>query len=113
MPVTKDVLIERVRYLRDIQRSLEGALKEGIAIVIASPVINVFVRYTLVFALITTLISGFIIYAIYSILKIQEEIKSIWGELMRKDPIYERVPPIVVFGIVAIIASIIALILTW
>jgi len=32
---------------------------------------------------------------------------------MRKDPIYERVPPIVVFGIVAIIASTIALILTW
>jgi len=32
---------------------------------------------------------------------------------MREKPIYERVPPIVVFGIVAIIASIIALILTW
>jgi len=35
------------------------------------------------------------------------------GELMSKNPIYERVPPIVVFGILMCAASIIALILTW
>ena len=35
------------------------------------------------------------------------------GELMRKEPIYERLPPMIVFGIVAIIASLRALILAW
>ncbi len=55
----------------------------------------------------------FVAYASISILKIREEVVSLWEELMRRDPIYEKVPPIVVFGILASIASIVALLLTW
>ena len=113
MPVTKEVLIERVRYLRDVQRSLEGAVKEAVAIVVATPILNIFLRYPLAFLTIAVAATLFTSYALYSIFKIQVEVKSIWEELMRKDPIYERLPPIVVFGILMCVASIIALILTW
>ncbi|RLG83885.1 MAG: hypothetical protein DRO39_08085 [Thermoprotei archaeon] len=113
MPIGKEVLLKRVEYLRDVQRSLEGAIKEGVAIVIASPIINLFVRYTEMFIVIATVIGASIVYAVYSLFKIQKEIRRVWEELMKEDPIYERIPPIAVFGVLALVASIIALLLTW
>ncbi len=105
--------MERIEYLRDVQKSLEGAIKEAIAIAIASPIINIFVKRVEVFLVITLIMSAFTIYAAYNLFRIQREVRYLWEELMARDPIYERIPPIAVFGILAAIASIIALLLTW
>ena len=44
MPVTRDVLVERVRYLRDVQRSIEHGIEVAVGFVLASPIVNLFIR---------------------------------------------------------------------
>ena len=44
VPVTRDVLVERVRYLRDVQRSIERGIEVAVGFVLASPIVNLFIR---------------------------------------------------------------------
>ncbi len=44
--------------------------------------------------------------------KIQVEIRKLWGEHMRRDPWWERIPVLAIAGIIACITAIIALLLS-
>ena len=112
MPVEKDVLLERIRYLRDVQRSLESGLKEAIAIAIASPIINIFARVPQLFLAIVVGDAVLALTLAIQILKLRDRIESMWVEVMRDPERWTR--PWWLIGVAAIfIASIIAILLTW
>ena len=108
MPVTKEVLIERVRYLRDKQRFYEGfaavlAVLYGLGISVASITYRVI---TFAIAL------GLALYATYRHRLIELEVSDIWREVM-KDPKPERfsIPlAVALAGIPLLIISILQLI---
>jgi len=73
MPVTKEVLIERVRYLRDVQRSLEGVAKEVVVIAIAGPIINLIVRTPFIFFSIVLTIVLALVGIVVALIRIQDK----------------------------------------
>jgi len=112
MPIEKEVLLKRIEYLRDVQRSLESGLKEAIAIAIASPIINIFAKFPQLFL---AIVIGDAVLALIlgiQILKLRNRIEDMWVEVMR-DP--ERwTKPWWLIGVVAIfVASIVAILMTW
>ncbi len=76
MPVTKEILIERIRYLRDVQRSLEGVAKEVVVIAVAGPVINLVIRSPYVFLAITLAVIATLAAVLAALIRIQSEISS-------------------------------------
>jgi len=113
MPVTRDVLIERVKYLRDLQRSLEGGIKECIAIAVASPIINTFIKVPQAFLAISLAVTAVIASLLLVLIKVQREISIRWREVMKDPEWWEKIPWVGVAGLIIAIASLIALILTW
>lgn len=113
MPVTRDVLVERVRYLRDVQRSIEHGVEVIIGIVLASPIINAFIKTPQLFLIIVAGASAILACLLTILIKVQIEVSIRWRELMKDPNWWERIPWVGVAGLIIAIASLIALILTW
>ena len=113
MPVEREVLLKRIEYLRDVQRSLEGAIKEAIAILVASPIANALIRTPSIFLAISTGFTIIVVALFLALIRIQKEVSSRWSEAMKDPRWWEKIPWVGVAGIIAAVTSIIAILLNW
>jgi len=106
MPIEKEVLLERIRYLRDLQRFYEGL----------TAVLSGFVLYAMSnLGLQTLIVSSAVVIASYIIRikhrRIREEIEELWDEVMRRDPRNSIDIPLIgiIIGVAGIIVGILYL----
>ncbi len=107
MPVTKEVLIERVRYLRDKQRFYEGFA----AVLVALYGLGIGISTTTYRVTTFAIALGLALYATYRHRVIELEVSKLWGDILR-DPKPEKLSiplAVALAGIPLLIISILQL----
>ncbi len=112
MPLEKEVLLKRIEYLRDVQKSLERGVEIAIVYGFAAPILNSVFRITKLFlgiSIVATIVIGILLVAIAII---QREVGYRWREVLKDPRWWEKIPWIGIVGLIVCIASIVLTLLT-
>jgi len=112
MPVEKEVLLKRIEYLRDVQRSLEHGIEIAIIYGFAAPILNSLFRMTMLFLGISIVAAIVIAILLAAIAIIQRELRYLWREVMKDPRWWEKIPWIGIVGLIICLSSIVLILLT-
>jgi len=108
----REVVLERIRYLRDVQKSLEHGIEIAIVYGFAAPILNRVFRATTLFIGLSLVAATVIAVLLAAIAIAQQEIRYRWRRVLKDPTWWEKIPWIGIVGLFICLSSIVLILLT-